>query len=94
MTKFVIHWNNERVDRIYLMAVEFKSRHTDTYGSSPEKIVRNTAHLSEAALFDTREAAENFMAIKLHDTNQLPPEILEVTNKELFKARLSDNKIF
>ncbi len=76
------------------MAVQFKSRHTDTYGSSPEKTVHNTALLSEARLFDTREAAENFIATKLHDTNQLPAEISEVTDKELFKARLSDNKVF
>jgi hypothetical protein len=94
MTKFVIHWNHERIDNIYFMAVEFKSRHTDTYGSAPEKRIHNTAHLSEAMLFDTREAAENFIALKLHDTNLLPGKISEVTDKELFKARLSDNKVF
>ena len=94
MTKFVIHWNHERVDSIYFMALEFKSRHTDTYGSAPEKYVHNTALLSEAMLFDTRGAAENFIATKLHDTKQLPAKISEVTDKELFKARLSDNKVF
>lgn len=94
MTKFVIHWNHKRVDLIYLMTVEFRSRHTDTYGSSPEKIVRNTALLSEAMLFDTREEAEEFIETKLHDTNQLPAEILEITDKELFKAKLTDETLY
>ena len=76
------------------MYVQFKSRHTDTYGSSPEKIVCNTALLSEAMLFDTREAAEEYIETKLHDTNQLPANISEITNKELFKARLSDEAVY
>ena len=92
--KYVIHWNHERIDYIYFMAVQFKSRHTDTYGSTPEMIVLNTAHLSEAMLFDTREQAKKFIDAKLQNTNQLPAGIAEVTDKELFKARLSDNKIF
>lgn len=83
--KYAIHWGHTKVDSTYLMDVEFKSRHTDTY-----KIVLYTELLSEAPLFDTRESAEKFVETKLHDTFRNRWHITEITDKELFKAKLAE----
>ncbi len=90
--KYVIQWTNARLQHIYFKNISFRSSDWDAYGSTPQKIIHRTAHLSETELYETREEAEEVVLIRLDGDEHA--EVIEVTDKEIFKAKLTDEAAY
>lgn len=94
MTKYAISWEQGSGMPVYFTTIEYISSRYDAYGSSPEKKIWRTALLGEAKLFDTEDDAMLELTEKigspygLQDTR--PVQIIEVTDKQIFKAKLAE----
>ena len=87
--KYVIRWENDKVKYVYYQCVVYNNDKHYAYADDKEtKTIIRSARLIDAVLFDTyKDASVEYDRIIKPDTTA---EIVEVTDKELFKARLSE----
>jgi hypothetical protein len=81
VSKYVIAWPH-RIGDLYFRRIRY------TYVSDA-KIIDRTANLSEALLFDSYRTAQDYFDVEIApDTTA---NIQEVTDKDLFHAKLADD---
>lgn len=87
MSKYVIAWPH-RTGELYFRTIRY------TYFSSADadgKTLDRTANLSEALLFDSERTAQDYFDVEIApDTTAF---IREVTDKEIFHAKLADDPV-
>ena len=81
----------DKVVPVYYKSTTFKSSDWDTYGSQPAMTNRWTINLREAKVFDTRVEAIDLFEKNIEQNVAIPNyiHIVQVTDKQLFKARLA-----
>jgi len=81
----------DRTVPVYYRSTTFKSSDWDTYGSQPALTNKWTVKLREAKVFDTRVEAIDLFEKNIEQNVAIPKyiHIVQVTDKQLFKARLA-----
>lgn len=83
MSKYVIAWPH-RIGELYFRGWQYAMLNEHT------KMLR-TANLSEAMLFDSEKVAQDYFDVKI--APDATACVKEVTDKELFHAKLADDPV-
>jgi hypothetical protein len=92
--KFVIctHCPSTDLERTYYKSTTYKSSDWDTYGSQPALTNTWTSLLREAKVFSSRLEALDIFEKNIEDHVSMPDiiHVIQVTEKQLFKAALTE----